>query len=124
MTNFLIMHMNRIAEILALAPAPSGSQSGQQQNPLMMVMPLILVMVAFYFIAIRPQQKRAKEQAKMISALKAGDEVVTMAGLVGKVISVKEKTVMLRTGESKIEVSKASVTEVTTTSTETTTTVA
>ena len=69
-------------------------------------------MVVFYFILIRPQQKRAKELAKLLTALKAGDEVVTASGIVGTIITVKEKTVTLRSNDSKLEVSKASVTEI------------
>ena len=106
------MHMNPIVSILALATPPASSQAGPPQNPVMAFLPMILLVVVFYFILIRPQQKRAKEQAKLLTALKAGDEVVTASGIVGTVISVKEKTVTLRSNDSKLEVSKASVTEI------------
>ena len=69
--------------------------------------------VMFYLVLIRPQQKRAKEQAKMIEALKAGDKVVTNSGIVGIVVAVKDKTISLRSSDTKLEVLKSAVTEVT-----------
>jgi preprotein translocase subunit YajC len=107
------MQLNPLPVILAMAPPPSGSQPGQQQNPIMAFMPMILLVVVFYFILIRPQQKRAKEQRKLLEALKSGDKVVTSAGLIGEVITVKDKTVSLRSGDSKLEVTKDSVVAIT-----------
>jgi len=106
------MQLNQFPAILALAAPPANSQSGQQQNPVMAFLPMILLVVVFYFILIRPQQKRAKEQRKMLEALKSGDEVVTAAGIVGSVITVKDKTVTLRSGDAKFEVTKGSITEI------------
>ena len=106
------MHVNCFSGILAMAAPPSGGQSGQSQNPLMAFLPMILLVVVFYFILIRPQQQRAKQQAKLLSALKAGDKVVTAAGIIGTVITVKDKTVTLRSADAKFEVTKASVTEI------------
>ncbi len=102
------MQPNLFPSILAQA-APAAAP---QQNPVMAFLPMILLVVVFYFILIRPQQKRAKEQKKMIGALKSGDEVVTAAGIVGTVITVKDKTVTLRSGDAKFEVTKSSVTEI------------
>jgi preprotein translocase subunit YajC len=99
--------------ILADAAAPVAAQSGQSQQPAWFgFAPMILLVVVFYFILIRPQQKRAKQQAKLISALKAGDKVVTTSGIIGTVITVKDKTVSLRSADAKMEVTKASVTEI------------
>jgi len=95
-----------------MAAPSSGGQSGQTQNPLMAFLPMILLVVVFYFILIRPQQQRAKQQAKLLSALKSGDRVVTSAGIIGTVITVKDKTVSLRSADAKFEVTKASVTEI------------
>ena len=75
-------------------------------------MPMILLVVVFYFILIRPQQKRAKEQRKLLETLKSGDEVVTAAGIVATVVTVKDKTVTLRSGDAKLEVTKESVTAI------------
>jgi preprotein translocase subunit YajC len=78
--------------------------------------PLILLAIVFYFILIRPQQQRAKQQARLLSTLKAGDKVVTSSGIVGVVITVKDKAtppaVSIRSADAKFEVTKASVVEI------------
>jgi preprotein translocase subunit YajC len=74
--------------------------------------PMILLVIVFYFILIRPQQQRAKQQAKLIASLKSGDKVVTAGGIIGVVTSVKDRTVSLRSADAKMEVTKASVTEI------------
>ena len=101
------MQLNSFPEILAQAAPPA------QQNPVMAFMPMILLVVVFYFILIRPQQKRAKEQKKLLEALKSGDKVVTAAGIIGEVVTVKDKTVSLRSGDAKFEVTKESVVAIT-----------
>jgi len=108
------MHVNSFSGLLAFAPPPAGSQSGQQQNPLFTFLPVVAMVVIFYFILIRPQQQRTKQQAKLLSALKSGDKVITSAGIVGTVVTVKDKdnTVTLRSGDAKFEVTKASITEI------------
>ena len=106
------MHANCFSGILALAAPPANGQSGPAQNPLYAFAPMILLVVVFYFILIRPQQQRAKQQKKLLEALKAGDKVVTAAGIIGTVITVKDKTISLRSADAKFEVTKASVTEI------------
>ena len=106
------MHVNFFSGILALTAPPANGQTGQAQNPLYAFAPMILLVIVFYFILIRPQQQRAKQQTKLLSALKAGDKVVTASGIVGVVLSVKDKTVSLRSADAKFEVTKASVTEI------------
>jgi preprotein translocase subunit YajC len=101
------MHLNHLNEILAQA-APA-----QSQQPVWMTFaPMVLLIVVFYFILIRPQQKRAKQQSELIKNLKSGDKVVTSSGIVGLVITVKDRTVSLRSADAKMEVTKASVTEI------------
>jgi preprotein translocase subunit YajC len=106
------MHMNCFAGILALTPPPSNGQPGSQPNMLLSFAPMILLVVVFYFILIRPQQQRAKQQTRMLSALKAGDKVVTASGIIAVVISVKDKTVNIRSADAKLEVTKASIAEI------------
>ncbi len=65
-----------------------------------------------YFLMIRPQNQQRKKQAALLNALKAGDKVITASGIVGTVITVKENTVSLRSADAKMEVTKASVTQI------------
>ena len=88
--------------LLAQSPQSQGSQMG-------MFVPMILMVVIFYFLLIRPQQKKAKEHTKMVEALKAGASVVTRGGVVGTVQSVKDTTVSVRSLESKFEVEKHAI---------------
>jgi len=110
------MHMNLFSGMLAQATSSSTSPTqpvtglpALLNNPLSM---MVLMGVIFYFILIRPQQQRAKQQTKMLTALKAGDKVVTASGIIAVVISVKDKTVNIRSADAKLEVTKASITEI------------
>jgi preprotein translocase subunit YajC len=57
---------------------------------------LALMVVIFYFLLIRPQQKRQQNQAKLASDLKAGDKIITWAGIYGEVVSLDEETIVIR----------------------------
>ena len=68
-----------------------GSQGGgDPKQTIMGLMPLVLMFVIFYFLLIRPQQKRQKEHKAMVEALKRGDEIVTTGGLQGKITGVTD----------------------------------
>lgn len=74
-------------------------------------LPLVLMFVVMYFLMIRPQQKRAKEQKAMMDALAKGDEVVTSGGMLGKVVKVNDSYVTVEVAAStEIVVQKNSVT--------------
>ena len=74
-----------------------------------MVMPLIILAV-FYFLLIRPQQKRAKEHKSLISNIAKGDEVVTTAGIIGKIPALKDDYISLQiNGETELTLQKSSV---------------
>jgi preprotein translocase subunit YajC len=103
------MHWNTF---LAQAATTAAGSTAPSQPAWLGFAPMILLVVVFYFILIRPQQKRAKDQAKLISALKSGDKVVTSSGIIGTVITVKDTTVSLRSADTKLEVTKASVTQI------------
>ena len=74
-----------IPSAFAQAPAAGAGDAG-----LMGFLPIILMFVLLYFLMIRPQMKRAKEQKTMIDALQKGDEVVALGGLVGKIVELNE----------------------------------
>ena len=68
---------------------------GQETNPMMSFLPLLLIIVIFYFFMISPQMKRQKEIRKFRESLAKGDKVVTTGGIYGRIIEIKETTVIL-----------------------------
>ncbi|MCY7399326.1 MAG: preprotein translocase subunit YajC [Sphingomonas bacterium] len=94
--------------LLAAAAAPSGGTSFFIQT-----IPLVLVFVIFWFLMIRPQQRRAKEHQAQIAAVKKGDRVVTGGGLIGKVIKVGDSEVEVELGPNmRVMVVKSTLTQV------------
>ncbi len=72
--------------------------------------PFLLLMAAMWFLMIAPQRKKQKEHAKMLAALKSGDEVLTAGGIYGTIVSVKEDRLVVRLGDStKVELAKGFV---------------
>ena len=84
-------------------------QEGQESGGIMSFLPLILIIVVFYLFFIRPQMKKTKEQKKYREALKKGDKVVTIGGIHGKIIEVKETTFVLDVNAAKITVEKSAI---------------
>lgn len=94
----------------AYAQTAGAADAGLMGN-LSTFVPLILMFVVMYFLMIRPQQKRAKEQKAMMDALAKGDEVVTVGGVLGRVARVTEAYVTVEVApNTEIVVQKASVT--------------
>lgn len=86
----------------------SGSGDAAQQGGLGlgMFIPLILMVVLFYFFLIRPQKKKEKAEKKMRENLQVGDEILTIGGIYGRVISLKEDSIVI---ESKSDHSKLTI---------------
>ena len=109
------MILDHVNTLLALMPPQS--QPGQQPDPsgqlVQMLVTFGLLGVIFYFIAIRPQQKKQKQHTVLLKSLRAGDKIVTTGGIVGTVISVKDKTINLRSADTKMEVLKSAVGDIT-----------
>jgi preprotein translocase subunit YajC len=74
---------------------PPGGTAGGGQSAITSLIPLIIMFGIFYFLLIRPQQKKAKEHKALLEALKKGDKVVTAGGMHGKVSAVEESVVTL-----------------------------
>src|SRR5690348_14829272 len=95
----LLMGLATVA--MAEAPAvPAGSSAPtassvapQQPGGIMAFAPFLLMFGVLYFLVLRPQQKKVKEQQEMLSSLKHGDEIVTASGILGKVTGITEKVV-------------------------------
>jgi len=84
--------------------------SAAQPNAIASLMPIIFIFGIFYFLLIRPQQKKQKEHQNMVTELKKNDEVVTNGGIHGTVVNVKDSTLILRIDENvKIEINKSTI---------------
>jgi preprotein translocase subunit YajC len=70
------------------------------------------MVLMMWLMIFRPQQKRAKELAAMLKNLRAGDKIVTSSGIVGVVLSLKDKTISIRSSDTKLEILKSAVAEV------------
>ncbi len=90
-----------------------GSQAGQGGQGQLMALPLVLLFVVFYFLLIRPQQKRAKQQKAFLANLKKGDRVVTSGGLYGTITGITDDAVTLEIAEKiRVKVTKGAVADV------------
>ena len=105
--------MNLNALNLMLADGQVVMRPNEQGQMITMVGMFAIMGVMFYFMLIRPQSKKAKEHEELLKSLKPGDKILTVGGIIGVVVGVKEKTVSLRSADTKLEVTKSSVTEVT-----------
>jgi preprotein translocase subunit YajC len=95
---------------LAQTPAPSPAAAG---SGLLGMLPFLFLIVIMYYVMIRPQMRRQKEQAKLVSSLKTGDKVVTASGIHGLISNVKETTVIVKVADNvKLEMEKSAVTHV------------
>ncbi len=81
-----------------------GSRPDGTQGMLVSFLPFIVLIAAFYFILIRPQKKKEKETRNMLNSLAVGDEIVTIGGVHGKVVKVKEETVTIETGSDRVKI--------------------
>ena len=91
---------------IAYAQDVAVSQGGGAIGSLL---PLVLIFVLFYFLLIRPQQKKTKEHRKMLEQLAVGDEVITGGGIMGKIEVVNDSDVVLNLGDSQVRFQKQSV---------------
>jgi preprotein translocase subunit YajC len=85
----------------------------QSMNSLMQFVPFVFIFIIFYFLLIRPQKQQEKKHKEMISKLDKNAEIVTIAGIHGTIVGVKDKTFMLRVDDNtKIEIDKSAVARV------------
>jgi preprotein translocase subunit YajC len=108
------MNWFALSSLLAMAPQPTGQPGQPAPLPVWAnLFPVVLLIVVFYFALIRPQQKKAKEHAEMLKTVKPGDKIVTSGGIIGVVVSVKERSLSIRSADTKLEVLKSAVSEIT-----------
>lgn len=94
--------------LLAQAPVVQDERAKMLQTFGLMA----FMALAMYLLMFRPQQKKAREHAEMLKTIKNGDKVVTSGGILGVVVGLKEKSVSIRSADTKLEVLKSSVTEI------------
>ena len=96
-----------VAYAMGTPQAGAGPASGTDM--LMQFLPLIVMFVIFWFLLIRPQQKRAKAHKSMLSDLKRGDHVLTSSGLIGRILEIDDEQVLLECGEAKLRVTRGAI---------------
>ena len=89
------------------------AQGAPQGDPFGFLLPMIVIFAAFYFLLIRPQQKKQKAHTALVSNLKTGDEVLTAGGILGKITGVSEHYVVVKIADNtEIKMQKASISQV------------
>ena len=93
---------------ITLAGSAAQTTAGGPQSIILMVVWLAVIFGAMYFIMIRPQRKKQKEEKKMRDNLQVGDEIVTIGGIYGRVISLKEDTIVIESASdhSKLTIAR------------------
>lgn len=108
----LFVSVAHAADVAAPAAVPTAEALANSQGGLMRFMPLFLIFAVFYFLIIRPQQKKLAEQKKMMDDLKKGDKVFVGSGVVGTISKTEDKTyVMVEIAKDvQIKVLRAAIT--------------
>lgn len=89
------------------------ASAGNSPSLLVSMAPIAIIFLIFYFLMIRPQNKKQKETEKMIAALKKGDKIVTIGGIHGVVSTTKEQTVIVKVDDNaKMEFSRSAIAQV------------
>ena len=97
-------------ELLAMAPQSGEGGGGGMISTVIMFGAIFLI---FYFMIIRPQQKRAKERDKMLANIQKGDKIVTSGGVHGTIAGIEEKTILLDVGDKvKLKIERSAVTTI------------
>ncbi len=97
---------------MLISPAYAQASGSMPGGDFMTFLPMIAIFVVFYFLLIRPQQKRAKEHQAMLSKIATGDEVVTAGGILGRVAEVGDSFLTLEIADGvRIKVQKSQVSQ-------------
>jgi len=98
---------------IAYAMGQGGGTSGQGAAGFTSLIPIILMFVIFYFLLIRPQQKKSKEHREMINRLKKGDRIITSGGLHGQITAVSETTMTVEIADKvRVKIARGNVGQV------------
>ena len=86
---------------LCMSAQSGGQGSASQSSPITMILLLVGMMVVMYFIMIRPQKKKQAEDQKLRDSVQIGDEITTIGGINGRVVTVKEDSIVIETGADR-----------------------
>lgn len=81
-----------------------GQQPNAAGNTIITVVMLVAMIALFYFFMYRPQKKQEKETNAMRNSLAVGDEITTIGGIIGKIVSIKDETLLIETGRDKVRI--------------------
>ncbi|MCL2269788.1 MAG: preprotein translocase subunit YajC [Treponema sp.] len=99
--------------LLMASPQSADGAPGGAAGGIMTFLPFVAIIGIFYFLIIRPQNKKQKETQKMIAALKKGDRVVTIGGIHGTIQTVREQSVIVKVDDStKIEFNRSAISSI------------
>ena len=87
--------------ISLLAQSIQSGATAQQGNPMSMIIMMVALFAIMYFVMIRPQKKKQKEEQTMRDSVQVGDEITTIGGIVGRVVTVKEDSLIIETGADR-----------------------
>lgn len=93
-----------MTEFLTFAMMSSSSTDGNQGGSAMMIVMIVLMFVLMYFTTIRPQKKQQKMEQEIRENTQIGDEITTIGGICGKVVAVKDDTIVIETGSDRVKI--------------------
>ncbi len=96
MTNFLTFAM--------MSGTGAGAEGAQQSGSFSMIIMMVVLFAAMYFFTIRPQKKQQKMEQELRENTQIGDEITTIGGICGRVVSVKDDTIVLETGSDRVKI--------------------
>ena len=108
----LLAQHSLMARDAAAPDAPAQSMRNPTGDGIKSLMLMGVFVVAMWFLLIAPQRKRTKELENTLKSLKPGDKVVTNSGILGVVLTIKDKSLSIRSADTKLEVLKSSVLEI------------
>ncbi len=88
----------------AAAPAADAATAAPAGGAFSSIIMIVAMIAIFYFLMYRPQKKQEKETANMRNSLQVGDEVTTIGGIIGKIVSIKDETVLIETSAAKTKI--------------------
>ncbi len=89
---------------MGMSAGGSGEGSGSSSSPVTMIVIMVVMVVVMYFMTIRPQKKKQQEEQKLRDSVQIGDEITTIGGINGRVVTVKEDSIVLETGADRTKI--------------------